>query len=209
MKRIAQFFTVMLLLTFHISTASAWTDVSSLVNHDVPFRRFEKVLVIAAISELETRQAVESKLNNELSERCDVGGSAKSIDLFFPGETYSSEQVASKIQANGVDAILVFQITGLGSINIQLPQTTTTNTSGSVTGNTFSGHSTTTTYNNNFSQPNASYTVSLYSVKDGKNAWYATANAKGSVFSNIKSLSTGMANKAIDKLLDDGVIKRK
>ncbi|MGF1614795.1 MAG: hypothetical protein ACFCVA_13045 [Gammaproteobacteria bacterium] len=126
-------------------TGCATTRMTSQINSEVLGRSFGKVLVHGNFQNLEYRQLAEDKICTELS-RIATCECLKSSEVFFPGQNYSSDEIASRLNELHIDAVLALQPTGSGKSSTYVPQTSHTTGSATIIGNTVTGSSTTQTY---------------------------------------------------------------
>jgi len=181
--------------------------MTSQVNPELVGRRFTNVLVHGNFQSLEYRRLAEEKLCYELSLRfAATCRCLKSTEVFFPGQEYSSDQIANRLSELQVDGVLALQPTGSGITSIYIPQTTQTTGSAYVFGNTITGSSTTQTYGGySIGKPWAGFESILWSTADGKVAWYATGTSGGNAYAGWDDLIRSASGKTISKLADDGI----
>jgi hypothetical protein len=79
--------------------------MTSQVNRETLGRSFGKVLVHGNFQNLEYRQLAEAKICTELS-RIATCECLKSSEVFFPGQKYSSDPIASRLLELRIDAVL-------------------------------------------------------------------------------------------------------
>ena len=192
-----------------ILSGCARTRMTSLVNREVLGRSFERVLVHGNFQNLEYRRLAEEKICAELSliTMCEC---FKSLEVFFPGQGYSSEEIASRLRQLRIDVVLVLQPTGSGTSSIYVPQTYSTTGSATIIGNTVDVSSTTHTYGGyEITKPWATFEAILWETSQGKVAWYATAASRGNAFAEWADLISSAANKTVNKLVADGVFPKR
>lgn len=211
-KSITKYLSVLIIalfLSLTYGTAYSETKITSQKNNAIPTRKYQKVLVHGNFEHLEYRRTAEEKLCEELQKRADVSECLKHTDIFFPGEKHTDKQVENRIAELQIDAIITLSQTGSRANHSYIPPTTRTNVSASVSGNRVTGTSKTYTYGgHNITTPVANYEVTLFSIIDGKVAWYATAVSHGSIFSSWNSMARGMAKKTIKQLISDAVFEK-
>jgi hypothetical protein len=108
-------------------------------------------MVQMAIEDLETRHLTEKSFES-LAVQAGLGTEfLPSHMLFFPGRSYSDEEIAETFQKNEISAVLKISVSGVGAMPVYIPRRATTSTSGSssgmptATGWSMSGTSTSTT----------------------------------------------------------------
>lgn len=185
----------------------ATTRITSQVNPEVVSRNFDNVLVYGNFANLEYRKRAEKKLCWELNRKSDCH-CFRSTYVFFPGQTYSGDEISDRINELEIDGVLILQPTGSGLSSTYIPQTTHTTGSAQIFGNKITGSSTTETYGGyNVNKPWANYEAIFWSISEGKVAWYATATSGGNAFANWNDLINSACGKTIKKLAADGIIR--
>lgn len=201
----------------------ASTDMVSMANPAFAGHRFTTLLVEGGFADLGQREYAEGQLCEYLADYSDVK-CIESLKVFFPGEKYTSVQIASQLAELHVDGILMIKPTNSGVVSAYIPPTTQTTfngtafTNGSVSsyGNTAYGSSTTNLYGSsttytyggfNVNKPWAVSQVILYSTGSDKVAWEAGASSRGNAFSKWDDLIESTAEKAAKKLVADGVLQ--
>lgn len=106
---------LLIICLFDSQAAYSSTRMTSQRNAEVPQRHYEKVLVHGDFQNFEHRRTAEEKLCQELKERTDIGECVKYVDVFFPGENYSDQQIVTKLSEQHIDAILTLRQTGSGT----------------------------------------------------------------------------------------------
>ena len=114
---------ICLLMMISILSGCASTKMTSMANPQTIERNINKVLVHGDIQNLEYRRLAEEKLCKELTRNVECE-CLESSQVFFPGEEYSVEQIASRLNELQVDAVLTLQPTGSGITSKYVPQTT-------------------------------------------------------------------------------------
>lgn len=207
-NRFKPWLVVPVLLATVLVAGCASTRMTTQVNPELMGRTFSKVMVHGNFQNLEHRQLAEDKLCTDLA-RLSGCECLKSSEVFFPGEEYSAEQIASRLTELGIDAVLTLQPTGSGTSSTYVPQTSHTTGSATVIGNTVTGSSTTQTYGGyNINKPWANYEAVLLSTSDGHVAWYATARSGGNAFAGWDDLIRSASSKTVSKLVSDGVFPK-
>jgi hypothetical protein len=196
-----------LFLTALLMTGCASTDMTSEANPEISTHHYDTILVVGDFSSLKHRKSLESEICEDI-----VGDTTtKCIEansIFFPGDTYTPEEIEEKIRSLHIDGVLTMEPTGSGTSSTYIPPTTYVTGSAYSYGNTVSGTATAHTYGGfSVHKPFASYTITLFSIVDNKMAWYATAQSRGNAFASWDDLIEDAADECIDKLIDDGVLQ--
>jgi hypothetical protein len=182
--------------------------MTSQVNAELSGRRYVKVLVHGNFQALGYRQLAERTVCEQLVLASEVA-CVKSSDVFFPGQQFSPDQIATRLRELQVDAVLTLQAANSGLSSVYVPQTTVSSGSATVTGNTIAGTATTQTFGGyNVTKPWAQYEAVFWAIADAKVAWYATAQADGSAYSRWDDLIKAAAKKTVGKLVSDGVVPK-
>ncbi|MGB9430155.1 MAG: hypothetical protein WCC11_09845, partial [Gammaproteobacteria bacterium] len=182
---------------------------------------FTTVLVFGGFANLEQRQYAEDQLCEYFGDFANVR-CLESLKIFFPGETYSSQQITSRVAELHVDGVVILKPTASGTSSVYIPPTTETSWTANVSANTYvnpysdtaytngtvNGSSTTHTYGGfSIHKPWASFQATLWSTADNKIAWYATADSRGGGFAKWDDLIESAAEKTAKKLVADGVLQ--
>ena len=196
--------TIVVLIT--LLTGCATTQMASQVNREVRNLEISRVLVDGLFKDLQQAQLAESRLCAELSRKTTYQ-CVRALDVFFPGQEYSGQERTSRLLQLQIDAVLTLEPTASGKTSTYYPGKTYTTASATVYENTVTGSSTTRTYPGyDIESPWVNLRASLWSVADGKNAWYATATSSGD-FVGWNDLIRSAAGKTVSNLVADGVFR--
>lgn len=101
------------------------TQLISQVNPEAAHRDLHRVMVHANIHDLAHRHLAERKICARMIRltSCECLPSHK---VFFPGEQFSAERIASRLADLGVDGVLTLQPAGSGMTSVYLPSTSHT-----------------------------------------------------------------------------------
>jgi len=163
-------------------------------------------MVYANFQDLDYRHLAEEKLYRDV-----IGKSkaecVKAIDVFFPAQTYSSEEVLQRFKDLSIDGILTLQPTGAGTTTTYIPKSSHTTGNAHFYGNTVVGSSRTYDFGGfSVAKPIASYEAVLQSTEDGSVLWYATAKSKGNAFADWENLIKSASGKVVNKLVAEGLL---
>jgi hypothetical protein len=187
------------LLVGLLLSACASTKMTSQVNPEVLGRPFRKVLAMGNFQSLEYRRLAEQTLCSGLVGR--IGCQCvKSSDVFFPGQQYSAEQIASRLTELRIDAVLILQPTGTKGSSIYAPQSSYAIGNAIILGNTVMGGTII------FDTPWATFEAILVATSDHKVAWYATAESAAS--KGWASLIKSASRTTVKRLVSDGVFQK-
>ena len=193
-------------------TGCAWTSMTSFTDPSYRSTSFARILVVANVSNLQSRQRIESRLVQEFR---DEGVFAmEGTNLFPPTRTLSDEQKVQLLRDNHIDSYIVIDVGETGTQQVYIPQTgSSTNTKGNVSvyGNTatYQEKSTTTTYGGyTVSKPWANFNAKLFDVATGQTAWVASAFTGGNAYAGVNTVVNSFCGKTVEQLTKDGVIKK-
>lgn len=182
-------------------TACAHTSMTSVAAPEAATQTFRKIVVMASFADLGLRQETEARFAAK-----SVPGQYQfvpSAQLFYPGRQFSQAEVDSVFRQYSIDALLVLEPGGTGNKTTYIPPTfTSTCTTPSCRQVT-----TSTTGGGTYSKPWAEFSAQLYSVATGQSVWFATAKSKGNAYADTADLVHSMADKTVEDLAKDGVIR--
>ncbi len=190
----------------------ASTDMTSFKDPSYASTSFDRILVVANLSNLDWRQQIESRLVQEFQEKGIFA--MKGMDLFPPTRTLTDDQKISLLTENKIDSYILIDVGETGTQQVYIPQTgSSTKTEGNVnvSGNTatYREKSTTTTYGGyTVSKPWAQFEAKVFDVSNGQNAWMASAFTKGNGYANFKTVVNSFCGKTVEQLIKDGVVKK-
>ncbi len=127
--------------------------------------------------------------------------------VLFPGRDFSSEQVVQVMRQYGIEATLVITPGEVGSTQSYVPPTYTTSCTGYNINYGCAQITTFSTGGFSYSKPWAQFSARLFGADDGVGVWIATATAGGNAFAHSMDLVQSMADKTMERLLADGVIR--
>lgn len=190
-------------------TGCATTELASQLNPAYLGTQYAKILVEARFQDLSLRQLAEGEFCKEVAlySNCEC---VESATLIFPGQTDSPEELAAILAENDIGAVIIIGPTVSGVATAYVPETSHTQGSATISGNTISGSSTTRTYGGyNLSAPWASYEVTMWDEAKHDVVWYATAQTTGDIFADWEDLVRSVARKTVSGLLEPGLIAQK
>jgi len=185
--------------------ACATTSMNSLPSPELRGRSFHNILVVAAFADLGIRRETEDRFA-----AIDSGGDFRfvpSYQVFFPGRQYTPEETGGLLRQHKIDATLVIFPGQAGATSGYVPPTYTSGcTVWSPTGGC-SQVTTSQTGGYSYQKPWAQFTAQLYDPTTGQVVWMASATTGGNAFASAVTLVHSMADKTIDRLIQDGVIR--
>ena len=194
-----------------IAAGCARTSITSRVSEELRHRRYYTIFIIAAIHDLELKDAMEDKISKSLD-----GYGIRSFqdnEEFFPGTTYLLKDYSYFFKQRRVDGVLVVVPVAYGTAQAYIPPTTTSETHGSLRSDGFGGFyyegstESSTSGGYNVSKPWAEFMATLYDARQGDAVWYATANTKGNALASNKTLVRSMGGKTVKQLHEDGLLE--
>ena len=184
--------------------ACARTSMSSMPSPDLGGRHYHNILVVGAFADLGIRRETEDRFVSATSE-----GHFRfvpSYQMFFPGRLYTPEETSALLRKYEIDATLVIFPGQGGATSGYVPPTYT---SGCTVWSSTGGCSqVTTTQSGGYSyrKPWAQFTAQLYDATSGTGVWVASATTGGNAYARAVTLVHSMADKTIERLIEDGVI---
>jgi hypothetical protein len=190
----------------------ASTSMTSFTDPSYRATSFSRILVVANISDLQSRQRLESRLVEEF--RSQGIFAMEGMNLFPPTRTLTDEQKIDLLVQNNIDSYIVVGVGETGTQQVYIPQTgSSTKTKGSVNvyGNTgtYQEKSTTTTYGGyTVSKPWVQFDAKFFDVSNGQNAWVASAFTGGNAYANFNTVVNSFSSKTVEQLIKDGIVRR-
>ena len=170
-------------------------NMTSQVNRAAVPEQIQRVLVVGGFSDLALKESAETRLCDELSSKT-RSLCFRSFDYASPGvgPNAAIQEAAPKVNA---DAFLLLRQVGEDSRREDLQKIECTRDTCSSAGP--SGIRVT--------KLTGRYEISLY-VPDGDSpVWHATSSVDGNAFHDWQDLVSATAAKAVEKLMEDGVLK--
>jgi len=129
------------------------------------------------------------------------------LDVFFPGESYSEDEVWETLRRREIATVLYLVPGTSGAQAVQLPSSTTTQCT-LWTGSPRRCAQTreTTSGGGSASLPWAEYSIDLIDATDGMPIWTATATSGGNAFSDSDNLRKSLVGKTLEQLREDGIL---
>ena len=184
--------------------ACATTSMNSLPSPELGGHSFHNILVVAAFADLGIRRETEDRFAAADSE-----GDFQfvpSYQVFFPGRQYTPEETGTLLRKYQIDATLVIFPGQGGATSGYVPPTYTSGCT--VWSPTYGCSQVTTTQTGGYSYQKlwAQFTAQLFDATTGAGVWVASATTGGNAFASAVTLVHSMADKTIERLIEDGVI---
>lgn len=146
----------------------------------------------------------------------------RALDVIPPTRELDDTAFDNALADAGVDGLLIVRLTNYYEDEVYVPQTTTTNTYGSLNANTYYYGNTASTYGTMNStsysttsggyalrKPRVRHEVQLWDVESGRMAWIAGAFTRGNSYARFEHLRRGLAGKVGETLKQEGLIRVK
>ncbi len=188
-------------------TGCASTSITSFRDPSFAAKSFYKILVMSPFADLESRTKAESAFVERLAKHSVEG--IPSISVFMPTRTYTNEELFKLLSENSIDGVLLVTLTDASSNQVYIPAFSSTYGQASLTGNTLNYSANTFQAGGYYvSRPQVHYEIQLYDVLTGNTAWVATSLTRGSASTNFDILIGSLADTAIEKLREDGLLMK-
>lgn len=196
---------VPILLSAILITGCAWTKISSVKDPDFANVKFSKILVFAPFSDLEYRQTTEGKFQNALNQKGVIP--VKSLDLFPPTREFSEYGIMNVLDKNGIEGILFVTLADYWTSQTYIPESSSTQGSASLIGNTIYYSGRTQNYGGYFiSKPNIAFEMRLYDIQTGRMVWIAKSDTRGNAYADFGVMISSLANETANKLKKDDIL---
>lgn len=194
-----------------LTVGCASTNITAVKDPAFADRIYLKPAIYANTEDLQWRRSLEDTFVSELKKHGIE--SLTTIELAPPTREYRPDELAKILADNGVDALLLVEISQTGVENRYIPQTsstTTTHGTVSTSGNSgaYQGQShTTTTGGYEVSLPWAQMQTSLIDTATGQKAWIASSYTGGDEFTNFDNIRTSYCKEVLRQLIADGLLQ--
>lgn len=181
----------------------ASTSMTSMLNRNVRHQPFRKVMVSVRFPSIEQQRPAEARMCERLMTqiapthpgfRC-----VQSLSVFYPGDTYTQEQVSLMLRETGIDAVLIIEPVASGTREVNLPFVTSfyagnnTIAAAAVGGPTL--------------RPWKRYAVSLLAEPGDRVVWYANGTTTGGELTAWPEYIRSITGRTMQKLLEDRVFQ--
>lgn len=184
----------------------ASTSMTSFRDPSFATKTFHKILVVAPFADMESKTKAEGAFVKRLAKYSAEG--IPSIQVFMPTRTYTNEELLKLLSENMIDGVLLVTLTDAYTKQAYVPASSSTYGQATLTGNTVNYSAHTQQYGGYYiSKPRVRYEMRLYDVLTGNTAWVATSLTRGNAFASFDTLIGSLADTAVDKLRDDGLLK--
>jgi hypothetical protein len=197
---------MLIAVTMFILSGCAFTDMESFKDPAFAKTKYRKIVVMARIGDLKNNKYAEDQFLKSFSKK-DVDG-ISSMTLFPPTREVSAQEMSKTLNENQVEAVLIVALTDYWTDSYKMPDSSTTQGSGTIYGNSFQ-YSGTTTYQTGptLHKPRAKFEVRLFDVRTDSVAWMASSFSKGNAYANINTIMDSLADKTVSSLSKEGLIR--
>ncbi|MBI3610446.1 MAG: hypothetical protein HY204_07075 [Nitrospirae bacterium] len=133
-----------------------------------------------------------------------------SITILPPTKDYSKEEIAAAIRDTQADGVLLVTLTDYYTQQYYVPGSSTTTGTATISGDIINYSGRTQNYGGFYiSKPRVHYALKLFDASTWKVAWLATSVTGGNAFAKFDTLIQSLAETAVQKLQEDGAIRKK
>jgi hypothetical protein len=130
-----------------------------------------------------------------------------SYTVFFPGRTYTQDEIAAAYMQNHLDAALVISNSASGVSTYTTPAQTSTTCGAAANGVAVAAAcGTSETAGSSYEKPWATFTAQMWNARTGEVVWMASSSTGGNAFANWHSVLSSMVRSTVSKLRQDRVI---
>ena len=181
----------------------ASTNMASVRNPAWAPRSIDSMLIWVESGDLNVRREMEDEFEAKGWEY-DIE-IVPALDLFFPGNSYSEDEVSEALGRREITVILHLVPGASGTQVTQRPTTTTTGCS-IWTSSQGCVQATSTTSSGSVSRGYAEHSLSLIDVVDQNTIWTASAATGGNAYAGRGTLRKSLVGKTLEQLIRDGVL---
>lgn len=132
------------------------------------------------------------------------------IQVLPPTQEYTAEEIAKALSDQHIDALMVIRMTNAYSTQAYVPEFTTTSGRATASGNTMSYSGQSFSYGGfSVSKPTVQFEIKLFDAASSKVAWIGGSTTRGNANAGFDTLLRSLANSALQRLDQDGLIKKK
>jgi hypothetical protein len=181
----------------------ASTTMTSMLNRKVHHRPFRKVMVSVRFPSIEHQRPAEARMCERLMQQVAPTHPGfqcvQSLSVFFPGDTYTEEQVSLLLRETGIDAILIIEPVASGTREVDLPFITSFYAGNNTIAAAAIGGPTL--------RPWKKYAVSLLAEPGDTVVWYANGTTTGGELTAWPEYIRSITGRTMQKLLQDKVFE--
>ena len=195
---------VLLWLMLTMGCAFTQLESESYVDKSAPQRTFNRILVMAQISDYTNRTQAEQAFVERLA-----NGSTQviaSATLILPDRKYTEAQMSDLIKQYNIEAVLLIKLTAEYKQRIQTPGSPSC-TNALVSANAALLDSRECNIDNFIDRPTMEFDFRLYDVATNKTIWEAATVTQGTNLSGFPTLIRSLADTTVKRMLRDGVVQ--
>jgi hypothetical protein len=190
-----------LIALFSTAGCMAHTSVSSIPAPNRDGEQFHRVLVNFPTTDIDWKTTTEDAFVEKDSIFL------ASYKLFFPGRSYTDEEISAIDKQYHIDALLVISLGETGISTVTMPSQTNTTCGAAANSTTVAAAcSTSQSTGMTYHRPWATWTTKMWSMRTGQVVWVASANTGGNAYANWHTVMHSMVGSTISKLKDDSLI---
>lgn len=207
---------LILLIPVGAGSGCASTEMRTFTDPDFKDYHCKHVLVAVRLPHLDQQADAEDVFLKKFADtdvRC-----SRSVDILPPTRQFSDEEMFAVIAEQGIGSVLIIRETQYYEDQVYIPESSTTNTYGTLSANTYYHGNTASTYGSlnatsythksggyYVSKPRVRHELELYDVASRKVAWIGGAFTRGNAKANFKTLITALASETVKMFKKDGL----
>jgi hypothetical protein len=204
MAGISRVISVLLWLLLAMGCAITQLESESYVDKSAPLKTFQRILVMAQISDYTNRTQAEQAFVERLTH-----GSTQviaSATLILPDRKYTEAQINALIKQYNIDAVLMITLTAEYKQQIQTPGSPNC-TSALASANAALLESRECNIDNFIDRPTVEFQFRFYDVATNKTFWEAASVTQGTNLSGFPTLIRSLADTTVKRMVRDGVVQ--
>jgi hypothetical protein len=179
----------------------ARTSVSSLPAPNPDGEKYHRILVNFPTSNIEWKTTTEDAFVEKDTEF------VASYKVFYPGRTYSEDEIATIDRENRIDGLLIVSSGETGISTVTMPSQTNTSCAAAANGTAVAAAcSTSQSGGQTYRRPWANWTAKMWNVRSGEVVWVSSASSRGNAYANWHTIMHSMVGSTVSKLRTDHVL---
>ena len=192
------------ILMFCLTLGCARSHLSSFQDPDFTGKAFQKLLVMATISDMKLRNEMEQAFAERLTRGSSMG--VPSATILVPDHKYSEAELSNVLRRYNIDGVLL--ITLVDKYQERIDISTYTNCSSAlVSANAAMLNNQTCDISGYALRLTADCKIRLYDVASNQTAWEGTSSTQGTSLAGFKILANSLAEKTVKELIEAGLIR--
>jgi hypothetical protein len=201
---ISRVISVLIWLVLAMGCAITQLESESYVDKSAPPKTFQRILVMARISDYTNRTQAEQAFVERLTH-----GSTQviaSATLILPDRKYTEAEINDLIRQYNIDAVLLIKLTAEYQQRIQTPGSPNCTTA-LASANAALLESRECNIDNFIDRPTMEFDFRFYDVATNKTIWEAATVTQGTNLSGFPTLIRSLADTTVKRMLRDGVVQ--